>query len=121
MSEASAPESAISSKAKEAPKKLQKRVGPKEVKGFYYHAAEYQRQKQKERNVPHRIFRGIIEPFAIHIRAARLKHAAKKYGGEGSAVLDTQFVKQTLDKFWGKSLTEATKQQFKTKAQLHKV
>lgn len=119
MSEASAPKEAQPS-AKEAPK-LRKRVGPKEVKGFYYHAAEYQRQKQKERKTAHRILRGVVEPFAIHIRAARLKMAARKYGGGGSAVLDSQFVRQSLDGFRGSKLTDAIKKEFKIKAQLHKV
>lgn len=107
----------------EAPKakKLQRKIKPKEVKGFYYHATEYQRQKQKERNGVHRFFRGLIEPIAIQVRAARLKHAASKYGGGGSAVLDSQFVRQALDKFWGKGLDPATKERFKTKAQLHQI
>src|SRR6185369_17710943 len=93
------PEVSIPQKAQEAKKPLKKRVGKKEVKGFYYHAAEYQRARQKERKGVVRIMSGIAEPFMIHIRASRLRIEAAHQGGwtKGSTVLDNETTKKLLE------------------------
>ncbi len=111
------PEASHALKAPEA-KKLKKRVGKNEVKGFYYHAAEYQRARQKERNGFARIASSIAEPFMIHVRAARLRtEAIHQSGFGGSTVLSNETTKKLLE---GK-MSDAEKAQFKVTSQSHAV
>ncbi|HYK08525.1 MAG TPA: hypothetical protein VEW42_03440 [Candidatus Eisenbacteria bacterium] len=112
------PEYSVSSKAQEAKKPLKKRAGKKEVQGFYYHAAEYQRARQKERNGFVRILSGVAEPFMIHVRAARLRAESSRKRGFGNAtVLDNDITKKLLE---GK-MSEKDIQQFRTKSQARTV
>lgn len=112
------PEQSISPKAQEVSKPLQKRVSKKEVQGFYYHAAEYQRARQKERNGFLRVVSGIAEPFTLHIRAARLRmESARKRGFRESTVLDNDTTKKLLE---GK-MSDTDIQQFRAKSQARTV
>lgn len=106
-------------KAPEAKRLQKKRVHKREVKGFYYHAAEYQRQKQNERkNIVNKMFHGLMAPFSVHVQAWRLRHFANKYGGRMQGwVLDNDIAQKALDK----NFTEKDIREFKAKTQLHTV
>ena len=108
-----------SPKPKEAPKKLAKKVGKKEVKGFYYHAAEYQRQRQaKEKNLVKKMFSSLVAPFTIHARALQLRRIAAQHGGNMKAwVIDNDFAQKALNN----QLTEKDIKAFQAKTNVHNV
>ncbi len=118
------PEINIAPKTPEVPKK---RVGKKEVKGLYAHAAEHHKNMQayERKWFVHKMLRGLVEPIAIHVRALRLDMAVKKYRaahGE-DPILTNDFVKEAL-KGWvfaksGK-ISEQTIRQVQSLSEAHK-